>query len=466
MSPTRTGHFRAKTQVRARPRWLKALGRRVSARDARDRRSAAPAAGDVQARLLGRHRTLREPVRTLRVVKLHRKSSLPGHSDEPGSGGRTARNERRVLESLADLRGIPYLAGPVQTSMARFLTTPWPGSTSLAIPWEIASVSETILPRSERPTPGDAPAADGLRRPAQARKHHRQRAGRALPDRLPDQPLLAAMAAAGAAVLDFLPERRLPPHETLVPLPADQCGIGHRTGQKRIPWWIRAHRLFARPVRELRRRMLVRVGVRAGKGRVETEVFAEHALRDIRQCRGPGRVNGSGPRMKSTTTGKESEDMMKITAQGNLAPGSGPGWCSPWRRPGHLVRGGLRVRHRPRVPCVVPRPTFNTYPLRPIASPRPATPSTTSQSTWPRRRSSCRHGACLEAERDRLWLAALAISLAGFWHAATPGPLMDGWHGLGWRGRCSALPPRFGRRSGRRPVALSSATLRLVALER
>ena len=36
------------------------------------------------------------------------------------------------------------------------------------------------------------------------------------------------------------------------------------------------------------------------------------------------------------------------------------------------------------------------------------------------------------AER-RLWLAAMALSLAGFWHAATPGPLMDGWHGLGWR---------------------------------
>jgi hypothetical protein len=33
----------------------------------------------------------------------------------------------------------------------------------------------------------------------------------------------------------------------------------------------------------------------------------------------------------------------------------------------------------------------------------------------------------------RVWLAAVALSLAGFWHAATPGPLVDGWHGLGWR---------------------------------
>ena len=38
------------------------------------------------------------------------------------------------------------------------------------------------------------------------------------------------------------------------------------------------------PFRELRRRLLVRLGVRSGKGRVETEVFAEHALRDTNQA--------------------------------------------------------------------------------------------------------------------------------------------------------------------------------------
>ena len=35
--------------------------------------------------------------------------------------------------------------------------------------------------------------------------------------------------------------------------------------------------------------------------------------------------------------------------------------------------------------------------------------------------------------RERLWVAAVALSAAGFWHAATPGPLADGWYGLGWR---------------------------------
>ena len=33
----------------------------------------------------------------------------------------------------------------------------------------------------------------------------------------------------------------------------------------------------------------------------------------------------------------------------------------------------------------------------------------------------------------RMWVAAAALSAAAFWHAATPGPLADGWYGLGWR---------------------------------
>jgi hypothetical protein len=34
---------------------------------------------------------------------------------------------------------------------------------------------------------------------------------------------------------------------------------------------------------------------------------------------------------------------------------------------------------------------------------------------------------------DKLWPLALVGSLAALWHAATPGPTFDGWHGLGWR---------------------------------
>ncbi len=46
-------------------------------------------------------------------------------------------------------------------------------------------------------------------------------------------------------------------------------------------------------------------------------------------------------------------------------------------------------------------------------------------------------GALLVRLRARadlgLWPAALALGLVAAWHAATPGPTFDGWHGLGWR---------------------------------
>lgn len=45
------------------------------------------------------------------------------------------------------------------------------------------------------------------------------------------------------------------------------------------PWWIRAHRLVARPFRELRRKLLVLVGVRSGRGHAVSEQFAEDAVR-------------------------------------------------------------------------------------------------------------------------------------------------------------------------------------------
>ena len=32
-----------------------------------------------------------------------------------------------------------------------------------------------------------------------------------------------------------------------------------------------------------------------------------------------------------------------------------------------------------------------------------------------------------------LWPTAMALGLAATWHASTPGPTFDGWHGLGWR---------------------------------
>ncbi len=40
-----------------------------------------------------------------------------------------------------------------------------------------------------------------------------------------------------------------------------------------------------------------------------------------------------------------------------------------------------------------------------------------------------------------LWPSALALALAAAWHAATPGPGFDGWHGLGWREAFDPVAP-------------------------
>jgi hypothetical protein len=50
------------------------------------------------------------------------------------------------------------------------------------------------------------------------------------------------------------------------------------------PWWIRMHRWVGRPIRSLRRWLLVKLGVRAGRGRVETEYFPEEVVRADRQA--------------------------------------------------------------------------------------------------------------------------------------------------------------------------------------
>jgi hypothetical protein len=61
---------------------------------------------------------------------------------------------------------------------------------------------------------------------------------------------------------------------------ACQGGAEARTpySQRRRPWWIRLHRLIARPFRSVRRRILVLANVRSSKGRVGTEWFAEAGL--------------------------------------------------------------------------------------------------------------------------------------------------------------------------------------------
>jgi hypothetical protein len=56
------------------------------------------------------------------------------------------------------------------------------------------------------------------------------------------------------------------------------------------------------------------------------------------------------------------------------------------------------------------------------------------------------------------WPAALALAAAGLWHASTPGPTFDGWHGLGWRVISDSAAP-LGLR-----IALAGAALALTSV--
>jgi hypothetical protein len=66
----------------------------------------------------------------------------------------------------------------------------------------------------------------------------------------------------------------------------------------------------------------------------------------------------------------------------------------------------------------------------------------------------------LRSPRKRLWLGAMALSLAGYWHAATPGPLVDGWYGLGWRTMLDPAAPAAVRLvlAGTAAIALFTVT--------
>jgi hypothetical protein len=92
----------------------------------------------------------------------------------------------------------------------------------------------------------------------------------------------------------------------------------------------------------------------------------------------------------------------------------------------------------PELPGIV-RPTFSTYPP---AAYRLGDAGDTIDHIAVYVSSAALVLACwglLRNPRGRAWAAAAALSAAGFWHAATPAPLLDGWYGLGWR---SILDPR------------------------
>ena len=110
--PVSTDGLSGTLQVRARPRWLKALGLQSPPESLE--------IDNVSHRLIEvfKHDSWAATALyegcdgALRVVKLHRQEGLFG-IPMTWLGRWTARNERRLLEHLAGLRGIPTLAGPV-----------------------------------------------------------------------------------------------------------------------------------------------------------------------------------------------------------------------------------------------------------------------------------------------------------------------------------------------------------------
>jgi hypothetical protein len=220
------------------------------------------------------------PADVMRVVKLHRQASVIGIPMR-WLGRRLARHETHLLRSLADLNGVPKLVGQVTVDGHRL-------GNAVARDY----IEGHPLGNRDDVNQSFFPALEALLRAMHSRKiayvdlHKRENilvneAGEpflidfqisvAWPRRLVAGPLFTLLRRSD--------EYHLMKHWAR--LRPEQCGFDAVALRKQIPWMIRAHRLVARPLRELRRRLLVKLGVRTGKGRVETELFAEHALRVV-----------------------------------------------------------------------------------------------------------------------------------------------------------------------------------------
>jgi len=107
----------------------------------------------------------------------------------------------------------------------------------------------------------------------------------------------------------------------------------------------------------------------------------------------------------------------------------------------------------------VDRPTFNTMPP---AAYRLADPGDTLDRVAIYLAAAGCSLAAIGLIRSRgrvaLWPTAMALSLAALWHASTPGPTFDGWHGLGWRVILDPGTPEWER------LAIGLAGLAIVAI--
>jgi hypothetical protein len=268
----------AGSSAKPRPAWLKALGT--------DSLPEAVAIGGVAHRLVETFKhdswaatgLYEGPFGALKVVKLHRQAPVLGVPLR-WLGRRMARHETRLLANLADLKGVPALVGQVSS-----------GGTVLRHAVARRYIQGHPLGSREEVNESFFPALRALLEAMHERNvvyldlHKREniivsehgepylidfQISAAWPRLVPRGPIFAVLRRSDLYHLMKHWSRLRP----------DQCGFDEAALRKQIPWWIRAHRLVARPFREARRRLLVGLGVRSGKGRVETELFAEHALR-------------------------------------------------------------------------------------------------------------------------------------------------------------------------------------------
>jgi hypothetical protein len=217
------------------------------------------------------------------VCKFNRRQSLLG-VPMAWLGRALARHEARLLALLADLPNVPNLCGPVRVA-------------GRVLPNAVAHdyVPGHPLRRQEQVRADFFPKLRDLlgemhrRRMAYVDLHKRENiivGDDGEPYLIDFQISLAlthrwADATGPAHVLLRLLQRsdEYHLHKHISKVRPDQEGVIAAGLKKQVPWWIRAHRLIAVPFRELRRRLLVALGVRVGKGRAVSEQFAEDAVR-------------------------------------------------------------------------------------------------------------------------------------------------------------------------------------------
>jgi hypothetical protein len=217
------------------------------------------------------------------VCKFNRRQSLLG-LPMAWLGRRLAQREARILARLADLPNVPNLCGPVRVA-------------GQVLPNAVAHdyVPGHPLRRHERvradffPRLGNLLAEMHRRQMAYVDLHKREniivgddgepylidfQISLALTHRWPDT------TALGQWLLHLL--QRSDDYHLLKHIAHSQPLAGKTIPEELSasrPWWIRLHRLVAVPFRELRRRLLVALGIRGGKGRAGSERFAEDAVR-------------------------------------------------------------------------------------------------------------------------------------------------------------------------------------------